>query len=120
LALVELSIVEQRYRAVLDVNAGRPVTEVAAELGVSRQTLHTWLARYRQDGVGGLVNRPRRPESCPHQSVAALISWGKGLRRRVRPPTVIAACGHSDGYRAGTRADLGTSRLAGRRTALSR
>jgi transposase InsO family protein len=68
LALVELSIVEQRYRAVLDVNAGRSVTEVAAELGVSRQTVHTWLGRYRRDGLGGLVNHPRRPESCPHQA----------------------------------------------------
>jgi hypothetical protein len=36
LALVELSIVEQRYRAVLAVQAGEPVVEVAARTGVSR------------------------------------------------------------------------------------
>lgn len=33
LALVELSVVEQRYRAVLQVLAGVPVTEVAAGFG---------------------------------------------------------------------------------------
>jgi transposase-like protein len=45
--LVELSVVEQRYRAVLAVLAENSVTSVAAQLGVSRQTLHKWLARYR-------------------------------------------------------------------------
>jgi hypothetical protein len=34
LALVELSVVEQRYRAVLEVAAGVPVTEVAGRFGV--------------------------------------------------------------------------------------
>lgn len=38
LALVELSVVEQRYRAVLAVLAGATVSEVAREVGVSRQT----------------------------------------------------------------------------------
>ena len=40
--LVELSVVEQRYRAVLAVLAGESVIDVAAQVGVSRQTLHTW------------------------------------------------------------------------------
>jgi len=38
--LVELSVVEQRYRAVLAVES---VTAVAAQVGVSRQTVHKWL-----------------------------------------------------------------------------
>jgi hypothetical protein len=33
LALVELSVVEQRYRAVLEAAAGVPVTEVAERYG---------------------------------------------------------------------------------------
>ncbi|GAA3237049.1 hypothetical protein GCM10010468_71670 [Actinocorallia longicatena] len=45
LALVELSVVEQRYRAVLEVLAGMPVTEVAVRSGVSRQSVHAWLNR---------------------------------------------------------------------------
>ena len=46
--LVELNVVEQRYRVVLEVlEDGLPVTEVAMRHGVSRQTVHTWLRRYR-------------------------------------------------------------------------
>jgi hypothetical protein len=43
MALVEMSVVEQRYRAVLAVGRGEPKIVVAAQFGVSRQTLHTWL-----------------------------------------------------------------------------
>ncbi|MFD8565237.1 hypothetical protein ACFV1N_48925, partial [Streptosporangium canum] len=39
--MIDLSVVEQRYRAVLAVLAGAEVSEVAAGVGVSRQTLHT-------------------------------------------------------------------------------
>ena len=67
MALVELSVVEQRYRAVLEAAAGVPVTEVAARYEVSRQSVHAWIRRYAEGGLGGLMDRSRRPESCPHQ-----------------------------------------------------
>jgi transposase len=51
LALVDLSVVEQRYRAVLAVQTAVPVVEEAAEAGVSRQSVHTWVRRYRADGL---------------------------------------------------------------------
>ena len=51
LALVELSVMEQRYRAVIEIENGCPVTEVAARYGVSRQTVHTWKNRYLQGGL---------------------------------------------------------------------
>lgn len=42
----EMSVAEQRYKAVLAViSHGRTVTEVARDWGVSGQTLHAWLAR---------------------------------------------------------------------------
>jgi transposase-like protein len=42
----ELSVAAQRYRAVLAViSGGEAVTDVAARFGVSRQTVHNWLAR---------------------------------------------------------------------------
>src|SRR6478752_6444711 len=66
LALVEVSVVEQRYRAVLEVRAGVPVTEVAARAGVSRQSVHSWLRRYEQGGLGALADRPKRPGSLGH------------------------------------------------------
>jgi hypothetical protein len=34
---------EQRYQALLQVQAGVPVTEVAEAFGVSRQEVHRWL-----------------------------------------------------------------------------
>jgi transposase InsO family protein len=67
LVLVALSVVEQRLDAVRLVLAGATVTEVAARVGVSRQTLHCWLGRYLAGGVAGLVDRSRRPNSCPHR-----------------------------------------------------
>jgi transposase InsO family protein len=79
--LVELSVVEQRYRAVLAVLAGESVTEVAAQVGVSRQTLQRWLARYRDEGLGGLVDRSHRPEFCPHQAPVEVEAAVCELRR---------------------------------------
>jgi len=76
-----MTVVEQRYRAVLAVLAGRPVTEVAAKVGVSRQTLHVWLARYRESGLGGLVDQSHRPVSCPHRAEAAVETAVYELRR---------------------------------------
>src|ERR1700686_771260 len=64
----EMSVTEQRYKAVLAViGDGRTVSEVAADWGVSRRTMHRWLARYEGDGLEGLNNRPHRPAQSPHQ-----------------------------------------------------
>ena len=81
LALVELSVVEQRYRAVLDAAAGMPVTEVAARYEVSRQSVHAWIRRYADGGLGGLMDRSRRPDSCPHQVGAEIEVMVCELRR---------------------------------------
>ncbi len=43
--LVELGLVEQRYKAVCEVLDGANVTEVARTNGVARQTVRTWLRR---------------------------------------------------------------------------
>jgi transposase InsO family protein len=81
MALVELSIVEQRYRAVLEAASGVPVTEVAARYEVSRQSVHAWIIRYRQGGLGGLADRPRRPDTCPHQVSAQIEAVVCEMRR---------------------------------------
>ena len=66
--LMELSVQEQKYRAVLAVlSDGRSVSEVAEQWGVSRQSVHAWLRRYEDSGLAGLAARSRRPVSCPHQ-----------------------------------------------------
>src|SRR6476469_352398 len=81
LALVEVSVVEQRYRAVLEVRAGVPVTAVAARAGVSRQRVHAWVRRYEQGGLGALADRPKRPDTCPHQTSAQVEAAVCEMRR---------------------------------------
>lgn len=64
----ELSVQEQKYRAVMAVLAdGRSVSEVAGQWGVSRQSVHAWLRRYEEAGLAGLEPRSTRPSWCPHQ-----------------------------------------------------
>jgi transposase len=71
--LVELSVVEQRYHAVLEVLISRvPVTEVADRYGVSRKSVHAWLRRYEQSGLAGLADRSHRPHHQPRQVPAAV------------------------------------------------
>jgi transposase InsO family protein len=81
----ELSVAEQRYQAVLAViSDGLSVSQVAQKVGVSRQTLHAWLARYEAQGLEGLVDRSHRPVSCPHQ-MSSLVEAAVLELRRSRP-----------------------------------
>ena len=80
--LVELNVVEQRYRAVLEVLDGAPVIEVARRYGVTRQTVHEWLRRYASSGgLGGLADRSSRPASCPHQMPPEVEARVVAMRR---------------------------------------
>ena len=59
--LVELSVMEQRYQAVMAVvQEGWKVTEVADHLGVARQTVHRWIACHETGGALGLSDRSHR------------------------------------------------------------
>ena len=54
---------EQRYHAVLAViSDGLSISQVAGKVGVSRQTVNAWLARYEAEGLEGLKDRSHRPE----------------------------------------------------------
>jgi transposase InsO family protein len=81
LALVALSVIEQRYRAVMAVLDGVAVTGVAAEVGVSRQSVHAWVQRYRSAGLAGLVDRSQRPRRSPRQAAPELEARVCDLRR---------------------------------------
>ena len=77
MALVQLSVVEKRLDAVRAVLAGARVGEVAASLGVSRQSVHAWMVRYlagggRWDG-GSVASAAVEP--------AAGCRCGRGRRR---------------------------------------
>jgi transposase InsO family protein len=101
--LGELSVVEQRYLAVRDVlDSGATVSDVALRYGVDRRTVHRWLVRYANGGLGALADRSSKPDRCPHQmspEVEAMIvamrrahpGWGprtilSQLRRRLEEP----------------------------------
>jgi transposase len=80
---------ENRYRAVLEVADGSPVTEVAQRYGVSRQTVYAWQKRYQERGADGLQEASRRPRSSPS---------------RLAPDIeVICELRHSDSHRPRTR-----------------
>jgi hypothetical protein len=59
LALVALSVVEQRLGAVLAVLVGADVVHVAERTGVHWSAIHWWVGRHLTDQLGGLVD-PRR------------------------------------------------------------
>ena len=65
--LIELGVVEQRHRAVLEVMEGLSVTEVAGRYGVTRQTVHRWLRWYARGGIAALADGSHRPATCPHR-----------------------------------------------------
>jgi transposase InsO family protein len=78
----EMSVTEQRYKAVQGVLAeGRTVGEVASQWEVSRRTLHRWLARYEGGGLEGLDDGSHRPANCPHQMPAGVEVLVLEMRR---------------------------------------
>jgi transposase len=110
--LVELGVVEQRYKAVQEVLEGATVTDVARRNGVVRQTVHGWLRRYANEGMAGLVNGSSRPARCPHQmppEVEAQVlemrrhnpDWGpRRIVWQLRRAGVTPVPGRSSVYRA--------------------
>ncbi len=126
--LVELGVVEQRYRAVLEVlEEGAPVIAVARRYGVARQTVHEWLRRYADEGLGGLADRSARPLSCPHQMAAVTEArivtlrrehpgWGPSrIRWQLEREGVVPLPGRSAVYRALLRHGLVEGRKRRRR-----
>jgi transposase len=82
--LVELGLVEQRFKAVSEVLEGATVTDVARRYGVGRQTLHRWLRRYACEGLGGLADKSSKPDTCPHQ-IAPWLEAEIVEMRRIHP-----------------------------------
>lgn len=89
--LVELSVVQQRYHAVMEVlSAGAPVVEVADRYAVSRKTVHAWVRCYRDDGLAELADRSHRPHHHLWQLAPEVEAVICELRRN-HPPLGPAA-----------------------------
>jgi transposase len=81
--LLELTVAEQRFNAVMEVlRDGLTVVEVAERYGVSRQAVHGWLRRYATGGLDALADQSHRPRRCPHQMPAEVEAQLCELRRR--------------------------------------
>lgn len=84
----KLSVAEQQYQAALAVISDGLISQVASKVGVSRQTLHSWLGSLwgRESRRAGRPIAP--PLICPRQISTAVDASGSELRRR---PLVGAA-----------------------------
>ncbi|MFD7932655.1 IS481 family transposase, partial [Streptomyces sp. NPDC059742] len=72
------------------VVSGRPVAHVAAEMGISRATAHTWMRRWRTEGETGLDDRSSRPRTTPHRTPPDVEAKVCDLRRarKLRPARI--------------------------------
>lgn len=76
------------------LSQGWTIAAAARASGVSMRTGYKWLARYRQEGVEGLVDRRSAPHQCPHRTRARLEQWIVGLRaQRFSGPAIAYRTG---------------------------
>src|SRR3954471_1338937 len=94
-------LVEQRYRAVLEVLDGSPVSEVAVRYGVSRQAVYAWKAKHAAGGIDALREVSRRPKTSPTRVPADVEALACEMRR-----------GHTPGGAGGGAFDLAGSGVA--------
>lgn len=108
--LVELSVMEQRYQAVLEVVVhGAAVAEVAHRYGVSRASVHTWIRRYEVGSVAGLADRSHRPAHHPRQlatEIEALICEMRRAHPRWGPRRLVHELGRRDVEQAVSRSTV--------------
>ena len=85
------------------IAAGRPVAQVAAEMGISRTCGDRWWARYRQAGPAGLLDRSSCAQRHPRRTPAQLEAQVVALRRsrKLGPARIAPLVGlpTSTGYR---------------------
>jgi len=82
---IERLTVSLRKELVLKVLAREvTVAEVCREFGVSRKTAYKWIARFRDQGLAGLVDESRRPDASPLQ-VSSETTLDVIELRRVHP-----------------------------------
>ena len=72
------------------LEAKEPAPAVALGMGVSERTVRKWVARYRQEGVAGLVDRSSRPRRSPRALSRRVRRQILKLRRQRRSSLYIA------------------------------
>jgi transposase InsO family protein len=78
-----MDVREQRVSFVVAASRGeKPLSGLCQEFGISRPTGYLWLARYREQGLAGIAERSRRPETSPRRTVCELEQAVVKLRQR--------------------------------------
>jgi transposase InsO family protein len=73
---------------------GRSIEQTAAAFGISKRTVHKWLARYRLEGAAGLRDRPSRPHRSPTRTTREREALILRLRRfRQTGPQIARSLG---------------------------
>jgi transposase len=95
----------QRARIVLLAADGVGNTEIAERVGVARQTVLTWRARYRDRGMAGLedIPKPGKPRRIDPRRIIA---------ETLRPPPKSLGVTHWSTRLLGTRLKVGNSTIA--------
>jgi len=66
----DTSELHQMFDSVKEMLDGEGTVTVAERHGVTHQSLHNWLGRFRERGMAGLIDRSKRPRTCPHRTPA--------------------------------------------------
>jgi transposase InsO family protein len=74
------------------VEDGWSLAAAAEAAGVSERTCLKWVARYRAEGDGGLLDRSSAPRSIPHRTSDELVQAIVALRRLRMTAAEIAFC----------------------------
>lgn len=81
----QVGMVEERVRFVVSVERGEaPIGVLCAAYGISRETGHKWLKRWRESGVSGLRDVSRAPHGRP-QGMAPEVAAALLAQRQARP-----------------------------------
>lgn len=91
---------EGRRRLVERIDAGVPISHVAAEANVSRQSLTTWYKRWIKEGEAGLEDRSSRPHHSPNLLPDLLGDRIEELRREHKwgPDRISGYIAINDGH----------------------
>ena len=65
----------RRGRIILLVSEGKPISEIAQTVGISRRFIYKWVQRFLAEGLEGLVDKPGRGSRA-----------GQGRSRLALPP----------------------------------
>lgn len=73
MAFREVSVMDQKREFVVFARAeGANVRDLCRRFGISPTTGYKWLDRYQREGLAGLAERSRRPQSSPLRTAAAI------------------------------------------------